>query len=466
MVSFRAAGRAVPAFGFGQWGSRIVSAGSAPASSRGPASQPRSRPTAIRFFGSYADILRVPGARSFVLAGWLGRVSRSTAGVATILLVAAFSGSFALSGAVSGAIILGIAVGGPLWARAVDARGQRLVLPFSLAAAAVAAAALVSLVLAAAPIWTWFVAAFVLGASSIDVGSLVRSRWRTVVFDEPGRHTSLALESVSDELVFVIGPPAVVVIAATAGPISGFAAAFAVSIVGGLWLWLQRSTTPSVAVRESRKPGDAAAAPSRPRTAWYPPAGVLSILPVFAGVGAVFTAIDLAAVGVGREAGQPWLTGVTLAVLSVGSVVAAFAFGPLSALWRPTTRVVVSTVAYAIVVPSLLLVRDPAVLAGVVVVAGLVTTPVLISGTSFIAARAPEGRLTEALTWPSIGMAAGATVSGALTGIVIDAGSVMDAFWVAAAAAVIVGMVGVGRALRDRSTSSRVGAGNSLTGSR
>ncbi|QWT24620.1 hypothetical protein KPL76_04355 [Subtercola sp. PAMC28395] len=456
MVSFRAAGRAVPAFGSGQWGSRIVSAGSAPASSRGPASRPRPRLTAIRFFGSYADILRVPGARGFVIAGWLGRVSRSTAGVATILLVAAFSGSFALAGAVAGATILGIAVGGPLWARAVDARGQRLVLPFSLVAAAVAAAALVTLVLAAAPVWTWFAAAFVLGASSIDVGSLVRARWRSVVFDEPGRHTSLALESVSDELVFVIGPPTVVVVAATAGPISGFAAAFAVSIIGGLWLWLQRSTTPPVLHRASSlKTGmTLGVAHGRARPAWYPPAGVLGVLPVFAGVGAVFTAIDLAAVGIGRETGQPWLTGITLAVLSVGSVVAAFAFGPLSALWRPAKRVLVSTVAYAIVVPSLLLVHDPAVLAALVVVAGLVTTPVLISGTSFIASIAPEGRLTEALTWPSIGMAAGATVSGAVTGIVIDSGSAMDAFWVAAAAAVMVGVVGVTRAVRDRSASS------------
>ncbi|CAN5246918.1 MFS transporter [soil metagenome] len=412
---------------------------------------------AIRFFGSYADILRVPGAVKFVVAGWFGRVSRSTAGIATILLVAAHSGSFALAGAVSGAIIVGIAVGGPLWSRAVDARGQRQVLPFSLVAAVVAAFVLAAAVVSAAPVWTWFAAAFLVGASSVDVGSLVRARWRSVLSDDAGRHTSLALESVSDELVFVIGPPTVTIVAATAGAVTGFAAAAVVSIVGGFSLWVQRSTTPPVVrqAQSSHDPSDAGGVDlgstgARSRGSWRLPAGVLGLLPVFAGVGAVFAAIDLAAVGVAREAAQPWLAGATLAVFSVGSVVSAFAFGPLSALWAPTTRVFVTTIAYAVVVPSLLLVHDPGVLAGVVVVAGLVTTPVLISSTSLVASRVEEGRLTEALTWPSIGMAAGATIGGALTGIAIDQGSALDAFRVAAVAAVAVGAFGVTRVVVDR----------------
>jgi len=85
----------------------------------------------------------VPGALRFVVAGWLGRILRSTSGIATILLIASHTGSFALAGAVSGMIVLGIAAGGPLWSRAADARGQRLVVPFSLAATVLAAAALV-----------------------------------------------------------------------------------------------------------------------------------------------------------------------------------------------------------------------------------------------------------------------------------------------------------------------------------
>ncbi|MEF2976333.1 MFS transporter [Subtercola sp. YIM 133946] len=396
----------------------------------------------IRLVGSYADILRVPGSRSFVAAGWLGRMLRSTTGIATILLVSAQSGSFALAGAVSGATVVGLAIGGPLWSRAVDARGQRRVLPLTLTAAAAAAAALVLVVVCAAPVFTWFIAAFLLGAASIDVGSLVRARWRSAVSSPQQRHTSLALESVSDELVFVVGPPLVTLIAASAGTVVGFATGVLVGVGGGFWLWSQRSTTPRVHTQPGGLP--------LPRRSWRPPAGVLGLLPIYLGVGTVFAAIDLAAVGLGTETGQPWLTGVILAVFSVGSVLAGFAFGPISAGWTPATRVLVSAVAYAVVVPSLLMFQSPGVLASLIFVAGLVTTPVLISGTSLITSRVDESRLTEALTWPSIGLALGVTFGGALAGIVVDDGSAFSAYLISTVAAVAVGVYGVLSSLVNR----------------
>ncbi|UFS58508.1 MFS transporter [Subtercola endophyticus] len=434
----------------------------------------------IRFFGSYADILRVPGSVQFVAAGWLGRILRSTSGIATILLVAGQTGSFALAGAVAGTIVLGIAVGGPLWSRAVDARGQRLIVPFSLAATLVAAAALVTTVLLGAPVATWFVSAFALGAVSIDMGSLVRARWRYLLSAPAEQHTSLALESVSDELVFVVGPPVVTLVAATAGTVVGFAAGVLATLVGGFWLWSQKKTTPPVRGRRvtdavvgaqsaNNAPSavgalaaiDPAAAigssSAQGRRRLRLPSGVAPLLPIYLAVGVVFASIDVGAVGVSREAGQTWLAGVILAVFAVGSVVAGFAFGPLSAHWAPTTRVLVSTVAYAVVVPSLLFFHTPAVVASLIFVAGLVTTPVLISGTSLIASRVDESRLTEALTWPSIGLSLGVTVGGAITGIAIDGGSAFSAFVVSACAAAAVGLFGLVHAAIWRRRASAVG---------
>ncbi|MCU1514385.1 MAG: Major facilitator superfamily 1, partial [Microbacteriaceae bacterium] len=89
----------------------------------------------FRLFGAYADILSNPGTVRFVVAGWFGRISRSTTGIATILLVASYTNSYALAGAVAGAIVIGVGVAGPLWSRALDARGQTAVLPISLVAA-------------------------------------------------------------------------------------------------------------------------------------------------------------------------------------------------------------------------------------------------------------------------------------------------------------------------------------------
>ncbi|MDF2444231.1 MAG: hypothetical protein JWR01_2434, partial [Subtercola sp.] len=395
-------------------------------------------------FGSYADILSVPGSWRFTLAGWLGRFARSTSGIATILLVSAQTGSFTLAGAVAGTIVLGIAVGGPLWSRAADARGQAVVLPLSLAATVVAAAALALTILLGAPVWSWFVCAFALGAGSVDMGSLVRARWRGVLESNEKRHTSLALEAVNDELVFVVGPPAVTLIAATAGPLAGFAAGVIVTLIGGAALWVQRGTMPPVAPVPPR------ALPAPPRQRFRLPAGVLGMLPVYLGVGVVFASVDVGAISISRQAGEPWLAGIILGVFAAGSVVAGFAFGPISVRWAPATRVLVTTLAYAVVVPCLLVLQTPVALASVIFIAGLVTTPVLISGTSLIAGLVDDSRLTEALTWPSIGLSVGVTLGGAVVGAAIDHGTAYSAFEVAACAALVVGVFGVVCSLSER----------------
>jgi MFS family permease len=395
---------------------------------------------AVRLLGSYTDILSNPGTVAFSVAGWLGRVARSTAGIATVLLVAGAAQSYTLAGLVSGAIIVGIAVGGPLWSRAVDAFGQLAVLPAGLVASTLSAVALATVVLTDAPEWSWFVAAFLVGLTSIDMGSLARARWSNILSTPSQRHTALALESVNDELVFVIGPPVVTVLATAFGPVYGFATGIAVGILGGIALLLLRSTAP----RPARATPDAGAsrtspAPHRARL----PGVVLGILPVYFGVGLVFGSVDLSAVSVSASAGQPATAGLVLAVLALGSVVAGIAFGPLSASWLAGRRLLVTGIAYALVIPWIVLIHDLGTLTVAIFLAGLVTTPVLISGISLIEARVDRRRLTEALSWPSVGLAVGVTAGSALAGALIDSGSAYSGLVVTATGAVVTGIAGV-----------------------
>lgn len=399
---------------------------------------------AIRVFGSYSDILRRPGTARFVIAGWLGRLSRSTTGITTVLLVAAVTGSYALAGAVSGAIVVGIAVGSPAWSRAIDSRGQTRVVPLSLTTSVVTATMFALAIVLHAPIWTWFVAAFAVGATSLDYGTLVRARWSAVLTSPKERHTSLALESVSDESIYVIGPPAVIFLAAVAGPLAGYAAGIAVTVAGGLWLLSQGATAPSVNGRDVE----------RPKRAGWLPTGVLGVLPIYAGIGLLFASVDVTAVSVANAANTPFLAGVIVASFAAGSVVAAFLFGPISAHWRPQRRVLLAALACALVVPTLLLVHDIPVLAVVIFCAGLVTSPVLISAMSLIQIRTEPHRLTEALTWPSIGLSFGLTVGASLTGIAIDRWSPFEGYLVAALGAVIVGGFGIAGSFAGRSPTS------------
>lgn len=394
---------------------------------------------ANRFLGSYAEILSHRGTGGFVIAGWFGRISRSTTGIATILLVASYTGSYALAGAVSGAIIVGIGVGGPLWSRAMDARGQTAVLPLGLIASVLTSTSLALAVVLGAPHVTWFVLAFLVGLASLDFGTLVRARWASTLERPDHRHTSLALESVNDELTYVIGPPMVTLLAAVAGPLVGFATGIAITIAGGIALLLQPRTAPAVMVREPAH-----------RRGGFIPRGVLLVLPVYAGIGLVFGAIDVSSVAIARQAGAPVLAGIIVACFSIGSVIAGIIFGPISGSWAPRRRVLVTSLAYLVVVPALLLPGSIPALAAVIFAAGLVTTPLLISSTSYIQSSTQSHRLTEALAWPSIGLSIGVTLGATATGLVIDALDGYSGFLVAAGGALVVGISGLVGALVSR----------------
>ena len=203
----------------------------------------------LPFLRPYVAILGRDRAWRFSVAGWFARLVRSTAGIGTILLIAAHGQSYAVGGAASGAVVIGSALAGPFWSRASDRLGQTRVLPVALVSAAISAALLLlSIELDLAP-WTWIVAAFLVGASAIDAGALVRARWVHLLRgDDPTgaaeRHTALAFEAVLDEFTFVIGPPLVTIIAAAANPVAGFLVGVGASLLGGAALLVQRRTAP------------------------------------------------------------------------------------------------------------------------------------------------------------------------------------------------------------------------------
>jgi MFS family permease len=295
------------------------------------------------FVQPYGAILDRDRAWRFSLAGWFARLVRSTAGIGTILLVAAHGQSYAVGGAASGAVVIGSAIAGPFWSRAADRAGQTRVLPWALAVSAVSAALLLlSIELGLAP-WTWIVTAFLVGASAIDAGALVRARWIHLLDDGAERHTALALEAVLDEFTFVIGPPLVTVIAAAANPVAGFLVGVSASLLGGVALLLQRRTAP-VPARISAP--DAASG----FRAWLP-VGVLGLLPGYVGVGLIFGSVDLTAVGISRDVGNTAVAGILLAVFAVGSVTAGFLFGALGGPWTPLRRLAVSGALFAVVMP-------------------------------------------------------------------------------------------------------------------
>ncbi|WP_440710513.1 MFS transporter [Herbiconiux sp. YIM B11900] len=443
----------------------------APALAPGQAVPDAPNPTTSRDSNSHTGPLRryrrifaVRGSAAFFVAGWIGRIPRSTLSLGSELLIAGATGRYTLAAAVAAAIVIGVAVFGPLWSRGMDRLGQRRILIVTVSVSTLAGLALLAVVLAGAPQWTWFVAAFLVGATSVDIGSATRARWSSLLPAGEARHTALSLESVADESVFVIGPPLVTVLAAAVNPVLGFGVGLLLGVVGGAALVLQRRTTPVVqrepaaaAFAEPAAGSAAAAHPEPPAAAYREPAapprrrrmlrplprGVLALLPVFLGVGVVFGSLDLTAVGVSEAEGAPAAAGFLLAMFALGSVVSGLVFGARGTRIRPAVMVAASALAYGIVVSLAVFVPTLPALGAALLVAGGATTPLLISAMALVESRVERERLTEGLAWPSTAMSIGVTAGSALAGILIDASAARAGFLITAAGASAVGVAGL-----------------------
>ena len=251
-------------------------------------------------------------------AGWPG-CPCPILGLGAVLLVEGETGSYGLAGAVAGHARPGDARwparSGPApWTGAGRASSCAVAFTGYL----VFGVAFVAAVVLGAPQWSWFLLAGLTGACGPNVGSIVRARWADAL-DAERRQTAFAFESVVDEVVFVVGPPLVTLLATLINPPVGF-------LTGVADRLLRRHVAVPAAGHRA-----AGAAPRRPtaaggRSAVLTPT-VLLVGVVYLAVGAVFGAMDVVVVAYAEEEGAPALAGLALAVYAGGSLVAGLVYG-------------------------------------------------------------------------------------------------------------------------------------------
>lgn len=425
---------------------------------------------------TYTRILARPGAWQFSAAGLIARFPMSMVGISTILAVQGLYGSYSAAGAVSAANIIAAAVGSPLLARAVDAHGQRRVM---LPAVVGSAAALLGLVLATsarAPLWSLILLAALAGGLAGSMGSLVRSRWTVVLSSPDDVHTAFSLEAALDEVAFMVGPVlATALCTASALPVtSGWLAALAMQVVGGLWFLSQRSTEPPAHPRSSRHDaaarlrragaGRAVGGTGRPASAESPTrtphvlsyGAVRCVVAVFLCSGIMFGANDVSAVAFATELGVKSQAGTALAAWAAGSFLAALAYGARPWGWPLWKQLSAGMLWLAVGASTFLLAPSLPVLALLYVAVGLGTAPTITTGNNIVQAIVAPSQLTEGLAWIGTSLNIGVSLGSLLAGHAIDAAASRGGYSLTAAAAwagVVVLLVGVRtlRAARPRS---------------
>jgi predicted MFS family arabinose efflux permease len=376
-------------------------------------------------FAPYARLFTVPGARTFSFVGWLARLPLPMIGLGAVLLVAGETGSYGLAGAVAGTLALAGALVSPQWARAMDRGGQGTVLRWAMLGHLLAGSGFVAVVVAGGPRWSWFVLAALTGACVPSIGAMVRARWAHAI-DGDRLQTAFAFESVVDEVVFVVGPPLITLLATMINPPVGFVTGILIGAGAGLWFAGLRATEPPVH----------AADPEAPRRRWAAlTPTVIAVATAYLAVGGVFGAMDVVVVAYAEEEGRPTLAGLALACYAGGSLVAGLVYGVLRLPGTLATRYVGCALLFGLAAQTLLLTDSLTLLVPLAFVAGLAIAPVLVSGLSLVESRVPRGALTEALTWTNTGLTLGITAGSALAGAAVDAWGAQTAFAVPAVAA-------------------------------
>jgi MFS family permease len=397
----------------------------------------------------YVEVLRLPGALGFSSAGFVARMPMSMFGLGTVLLIAALTHRYGLAGIVAAAGSVGYAVAAPQFAKLTDRYGQRRVLRPQVMVFTAATAALMVLAEARAPLPVVMVSSLLAGASMPSMGPMVRARWSVLLAGTTRLHTAFSLESVADEIIFMVGPVIVALLATDVYPAAGLAAALLMCLVGTVLFTAQRRTEPPPQLRAGGTATTAGSLPAMAPAARRPRAAELvTLVPVYSLLGAMFAAIELSTVAFAGEHGHKQLAGLVLGVYALGSAAGGLWYGsrhwrsPLPRRFVFTLGLMTSGVAMFWWQPGLTSMFP------VIFIAGVAIAPTLITGYSLIEHLAPPERRTERMTWLSSAIGVGLAIGAPAAGRLIDESAARAGYLLAAAfgaAAFVTGLAGLGR---------------------
>lgn len=366
----------------------------------------------LRVLAPYRSILVLPGAIAFSATGLLARLEMAMVSLGCVLLVQRETGSYALGGAVAATFGLSSAVLAPWEAGLIDRHGQSRVLRIAAPVHALMVVAIVLAAVLAAPPPLLFAAAALAGVTAMPVGGLVRARWALLVRGSDRLHVAFTLESVLDEVVFIVGPIVVTLLAVLVHPAVGLLLAATTALIGQVLLAAQRRTEPPVGITETH-----AEQRRRPVLAMR---GMVVIALVFFAAGSVFGSAEVTVAAVTRAAGVPAAAGLVLSLWAAGSMLAGLVYGAVRWRSRADRRFLVAVLLFAALTAPMLLPLGVPLLAAVFLLAGVGIAPVLATGATLVEGLVPASRLTEGLAWTGTALSLTYALSAALAGALID----------------------------------------------
>lgn len=402
-------------------------------------------------FALYRDLLAVRPIRNLLLVGMVARIPHSAAGVLlTLHIVLTLGQGYAAAGAAAAVMTIGIAVGAPWRGRRVDTVGLRR--------------ALIPSVVSETVIWSivphvgyqlLLPLVFVGGLLTLPIFSVVRQSLGILASGEQ-RRTAFALDAISTELVFMIGPAAGALVATAGFSVLGLTVVGVATSLSGLFLmWINpptRSAVPDLepdtafeaGQQEGAETALVAAAPAHLQEAaaelaplaaaeqrrqgrvglrhkvihnfaWFT-AAVAAVFAVAAGAGMVLSGTDVGIVAALQTGGHQAQIGIVFLFWCAASVLGGLVYG---AMHRPVSPVLLLLGMSALTLP-MAFAQDTWTLALLSLLPGLLCAPVLSAASEKVADLVEEGRRGEAIGWYGSALTGGVALGAPLAGLFID----------------------------------------------
>ena len=376
------------------------------------------------------------------LAGWgyliatsLGRLPVSMVPLAILTLATSATGSIAVGGVAAAATALGEAVGAPVGGALSDRWGQRRVL---LIGVVTNVASVVAFVLAVGHVPDGLAVALagLAGLSLPQVGPLSRVRWLAMSRDDVS--AAFAFEGVVDEVVYIIGPALVGIVAVVLSPQLSLLAAAALIAVFVTQFALHRSAA-LVPRREPTTDADvvAAAEGGRARSAM-----AALVLAGMLAMGVFFGASQAGLTAFARTQGVPDAGALFYAVMAIGSAVTTMAMVALPSTIGPWMRWIGAAVGMALGGIGMTLAPTVPILLMFAVFAGAFQGPALLTLYSVAGSIAERTRAGVLMTLTGSGVVLGVGIGTAVGGAGAAIGGAAAAFSLVVAASVLLALLG------------------------
>ncbi len=376
----------------------------------------------------YRAVLRTPGALIPVIGAFLARLPIAMVGLSLLLYVQHETGSFAIAGLVSAAVLVGVASGSVIQGRVMDRLGPTRPLLITCALLTLAVTSGVLAIESQAPTPLVVTLAFGIGLTQPMIGSASRALWTHLIAPGSARQAAYAYEAISMEVCFILGPALAGLLIAAPWAGTGVVAGCACMIIGAVSFALAPVVRKQALVSPEHRSLLGALAS----------AGMRTVALASFGFGVTIGFVEVAVPAAATRAGHAPVGGLLLAMWSLSSVIFGVAYAMRPWPRQMSLRLPVLLGAFAVLIAPLAIPTNLAWLAVTLLLAGILITPQATAHSAAIELVAPRGTVTEAFGWVITAVTLGLALGQSASGWLVEHVGIRASFLASTAAGLIV----------------------------